>query len=59
MKREYFTTLFIFLAVAIILFFTYFMGEDFVKNNLYTFIVIWILIAFNLGQYSMKFPKRF
>ena len=41
-----------------------FMAEHFatltvLKENLYRFIVIWILIAVYAGQYSMRFPKAF
>jgi len=58
MKREYFGMIFIFTTVAILLLTDYFAGEivwEFVNK----FIVIWILIAFYAGQYSMRFPKAF
>ena len=59
MKREYFGMLFLVLSVVLILLTQYFFGEAKVMDKLSKFIVIWILIAFYAGQYSMKFPKRF
>ncbi|HNP33418.1 MAG TPA: hypothetical protein PKN96_09000 [Flavobacterium sp.] len=59
MKREYFGMLFILgCAVFVLLAFETF-GEEKVQNILSRFIVIWILIGFYVGQYSMRFPKRF
>ena len=59
MKREYFGMLFI-LAIAILIITTsYFFGEENIAVILHRFIVIWILIAFQVGQYSMRFPRAF
>ncbi len=58
MKREYFGMLFIFTTLIIILSADYFIGES-VWDYLNKFIIIWILVAFYAGQYSMKFPKAF
>ncbi|MFM9987713.1 hypothetical protein [Flavobacterium sp.] len=57
MKREYFGMLFIIGSVALIFLAEYFFGEAKVMDNLSRFIVIWIMIAFQVGQYSMRFPK--
>ena len=59
MKREYFGMLFIILSVILLLTMEYIFGEKVVMNNLYTFIVVWLMIAFQLGQYSMRYPKAF
>ena len=59
MKREYFGMLFIIVFVSLIFLAEYFFSEAKVMNWLSTFIVIWIMIAFQVGQYSMRFPKVF
>lgn len=58
MNRTYFGMLF--LIVSGIIFFTaeYFFGEAVVTKNLRSYIIIWLLIAYQVGQYSMKFPKQ-
>jgi hypothetical protein len=59
MKREYFLVLLF--AVFFIIYFTveHFFGEAIFDKYLRNYIIIWLLIPFYLGQYSMKFPKRF
>ncbi|SEA95426.1 hypothetical protein SAMN05443667_11334 [Flavobacterium gillisiae] len=57
MKREYFGMLFIIVSVSFIFAFDYIFGEQIVQEYISKFIVIWILIAFFVGQYSMRFPK--
>jgi hypothetical protein len=57
MKREYFGILFIVVSGGILFILENFVGENFVKDNCFRFLVIWLLIAFYLGQYSMRFPK--
>ena len=59
MKREYFGMLFIFLSVAAIFLADEFFGEAKVTHWLSTFVVVWIMLAFGVGQYSMRFPKAF
>ena len=59
MKREYFGMLFIIVFVASIFITEEFFGEARVMNWLYNYIVIWVLLGFNVGQYSMRFPKAF
>jgi len=59
MKREYFGMLFIIAFVALIFIAEEFFGEARVTNWLSTFIVVWVMLAFQVGQYSMRFPKAF
>lgn len=59
MKREYFGMFFIIVSVALILLADYILGDEIVYDNLSRYIVVWLLIAFYAGQYSMKFPKAF
>jgi hypothetical protein len=59
MKREYFGMLFMISFVALIFVAEYFFGHEKVMDNLARFIVVWILMGFQVGQYSMRFPKAF
>lgn len=59
MKREYFLILLIFISVAVIFIIGFFFELEVVFSFISRFIVIWLLIAFYAGQYSMKFPKAF
>lgn len=59
MKREYFGMLFMISFVALIFVAEYFFGDEKVMDNLARFIVVWILMGFQVGQYSMRFPKAF
>ena len=59
MKREYFGMLFIIVSVSLIFLAEFIFGDEAVWDILSKFIVIWILIGFYAGQYSMKFPKAF
>lgn len=58
-KREFITGLFLFTFVALIFIAEEFFGEKVVMDNLSRYIVVWILVGFNVGQYSMRFPKAF
>ena len=59
MKREYFGMLFMVVCVAMIFLAIFIFGNDKVMDNLSRFIVVWILVGFQVGQYSMRFPKAF
>ena len=59
MKREYFGMLFILAFFCSILGAEYFFGEAKVTNWLSSFIIVWVILGFNVGQYSMRFPKAF
>ena len=58
MKREYFGMLFIIIFTCLIFSTEYFIGEK-VYDYLGKFIIVWIMIAYQVGQYSMRFPKAF
>ncbi|WP_395043772.1 hypothetical protein [Flavobacterium sp.] len=59
MKREYFGMLFIVFFVASIFIGIYFLGDEKVEHYISTFIVVWVLLGYYVGQYSMRFPKGF
>ena len=59
MKREYFGMLFIIAFVTITFLIGDFFGDEKVENWLSRYIVIWVLLGFYAGQYSMRFPKAF
>ena len=59
MKREYIGILFMFSVLAIILIAYYFFEEQTVMDTISRYIIVWILVGFSVGQYSMKFPKAF
>lgn len=59
MKREYFGMLFLVAFVGLYFLAQAFLTEEEVKYYVSRSLVIWILIAFYCGQYSMKFPKAF
>jgi hypothetical protein len=59
MKREYIGMLFFITFVGLIFILEYFFGEKVVMDNLSRYIVVWIVLGFTVGQYSMKFPKAF
>ena len=59
MKREYFGMLFMVVILALILIAYYFFEEAIVSDYMSKFIIIWIIIGYNAGQYAMKFPKAF
>lgn len=58
MKREYFGMLFIILFGSIVIITEQFIGEK-VFDYVGKFIIVWIMMAYQIGQYSMRFPKRF
>jgi hypothetical protein len=59
MKREYFGMLIILGFVVLSLLVDYLFEEAIVKKYLFGFSPILILLAFQAGQYSMRFPKAF
>ena len=59
MKREYFGMFIILGFVVLSLFVDYLFEEVIVQNYLFGFSPILILLAFQAGQYSMRFPKAF
>jgi|JFJP01.1.fsa_nt_gi hypothetical protein len=59
MKREYFTGLFLVIFVSVIILLSYTIDKQLVEKYLLKFVVVWLLLAIYVGQYSMKFPKRF
>ena len=59
MKREYFTGLFLVIFISVVIISSYIFNDQIVEEYLYKFVVIWLLLAIYIGQYSMKFPKRF
>lgn len=59
MKREYFGMLTVLVYVVSILLADYLLGDGILKKNLFGFSPLLILIAFQAGQYSMRFPKAF
>lgn len=59
MKREFVLAFFLILSVGIVFSAEYIFGEEKIMTILNNYIVFWLMIAFYLGQYSMRFPKRF
>lgn len=53
MKREYFGALFFIVFTLFYLALTHFFGFETPSK----YIIIWMLIAYFVGQYSVKFPK--
>ncbi len=59
MKREYFAMLVMLTAAVLIIGAGYLFGDEVVAEKLHHFIIVWLVLAFYLGQYSTKFPKAF
>ena len=59
MKREYFGMLIILGFLLLSLLVDHLFEEAIVKKYLFGFSPILILLAFQAGQYSMRFPKAF
>lgn len=59
MKREYITGLFLLIFISVIIILSYAFDEQIIEEYLHRYIVVWLLLAIYVGQYSMKFPKRF
>ena len=57
MKREYFLGIMLLVFIAIYFTAIYFIGYEKTKDITHDFFLVWVLIAYNVGQYSMKFPK--
>jgi hypothetical protein len=58
MKREYILGIFLILVIGLIFSAESIFGEEKTYAVLNNYIVIWLMLAFYVGQYSMKFPKR-
>lgn len=59
MKREYFVMLFIIVFTCSLIALQYLVDEQIVNEYLTRFVVVWVLLAIYIGQYSMRFPKIF
>ena len=59
MKREYVGFIFLLTTVIVLIVASYVFEQTKIDDIVTKFIVIWLLIAYYVGQYSMKFPKRF
>jgi hypothetical protein len=59
MKRELFGMLFLIAFIAVYFLVVTFLGKEDTTLYLSRYIVIWLLMAFYVGQYSMRFPKGF
>ena len=59
MKREYFGMLIILGFFLLSLLVEYLFGAGIVQKNIFGFSPILILLTFQAGQYSMRFPKAF
>jgi hypothetical protein len=59
MKREYFIALYLILIFVIIYVLGFLLEKEMFWYNLNRFIIVWILISVYVGQYSMRFPKKF
>ncbi|WP_339889941.1 hypothetical protein [uncultured Flavobacterium sp.] len=59
MKREYIGLIFMLATAIILISASYIFEQTKIDDVVNKFIIIWLLIAYNVGQYSMKFPKRF
>ena len=59
MKREYVGFIFLLTTVIILIGAGYIFEQAKVDDIVNKFIIIWLLIAYYVGQYSMKFPKKF
>ncbi|CAM3756314.1 hypothetical protein FLGE108171_13710 [Flavobacterium gelidilacus] len=59
MKREYVGIIFLLITVIILIGGSYIIEQTKIDGIVNKFIIIWLLIAYQIGQYSMKFPKKF
>jgi hypothetical protein len=59
MKREFIAMIFMVVSITVILIAASIFGEEVVFDTISRYIVVWLLVAFYVGQYSMKFPKKF
>jgi len=59
MKREYFGMLIILLFVVLILSIDFLFEKVVVEKYLFNFSPLLILLTFQAGQYSIRFPKAF
>jgi hypothetical protein len=59
MKREYIGMLSMLVFLAVFFIGGYFFGEAIVMDNINRYIVVWLFLFYYIGQYSMRFPKRF
>lgn len=59
MKREYIGFIFILVTAISLISASYLFEQAQIDSIVNKFIIIWLLIAYYVGQYSMKFPKKF
>ena len=59
MKREYIGMIFLLLTLIILIGATYIFEQAKIDDIVTKFIIIWLLTTYYVGQYSMKFPKKF
>lgn len=59
MKREYIGMIFLLLTLIILIGATYIFEQTKIDDIVTKFIIVWLFIAYLIGQYSMKFPKKF
>lgn len=59
MKREYVAFIFLLTSVIILIGAGYIFEQTKIDDIVNKFIIIWLIIAYQIGQYSMKFPKKF
>lgn len=59
MKREYIGMLSMLVFLAVFFIAGYFFGEAIVMDNVSRYIVVWLFLFYYIGQYSMRFSKRF
>ena len=59
MKREYVGMIFLLSTVIILIGGSYIIEQTKIDEFVNKFIIVWLFIAYLIGQYSMKFPKKF
>ncbi len=59
MKREYVGMIFLLSTVIILIGGSYIIEQTKINEFVNKFIIVWLFIAYLIGQYSMKFPKKF
>ena len=59
MKREYVGMIFLISTIIILIGGSYIIEQTKIDEFVNKFIIVWLFIAYLIGQYSMKFPKKF
>ena len=59
MKREYVGMICLLSTVIILIGGSYIIEQTKINEFVNKFIIVWLFIAYLIGQYSMKFPKKF